>query len=544
MSEQNIEIILWLNGKKKEHSFKYIIKDYLNISLRRLKDSIIKYIKMNKLEKKILELSSKSNFEIVNIYRMNELPLGDYDIPYLNKLDILFFTIDNSSFKVSNHYNQYEFIKWIKSGGFGKVYLAKNIINNKEYAIKKIDSSNFSNQEIYNISREHMILRTFNHKNIIKLIDSFNYDNSFYTVMEYAKGGELNNLLNSKKRLSEKESKIIFKQIYEAVKYIHEQNIIHRDLKPNNILFLDEEKTKVVLIDFGISGFSNGQFKELIKAGTTLFLPPEVVSGNNFFSDIKIDVWSLGIILFRMIQGYYPFNGKNDKDIIHQILHNHITFNKNIKISNSCKELILNMLEKNNLFRIDMESDLFEKWFNDNNSNLKNNNQNISYEKKKDFSINEAKNVYFVENKKNTKQISHERKFYIPYTKCVKRKIHDFIKLCNNNNNNTNNSNNNIIFNNLNNSSIIKKSQLKNSSLKYSLKNNDIILPKINSNFNSANISTLNDSLETVLSHRNNNNNHIYNHGNKKLLKNLSCDSLRNNKYPFIIHKIFNDEKK
>ncbi len=163
--------------------------------------------------------------------------------------------------------------------------------------------------------------------------------------------------------------------------------------------------------------------------------------------------------------------------------------------------------------------------------------------KKKDFSFNEAKNIYFVENKKNTKQISHERKFHIPYTKCVKRKIHDFIKLCNNNN--TNNSNNNIIVNNLNNSSIIKKSQLKNSSLKYSLKNNDIILPKINSNFNSANISTLNDSLETVLSHRNNNNNnHIYNQGKKKLLKNFSCDSFRKNKYPFIIHKIFNEEKK
>ena len=122
MEENNVEIILWLNGKTKDNSFKFTIIDYKNISLRRLKDSIEKHIKNNNLEHKILEISHKIHFEITNIYTTNELELGDYDIIYLKKDEILFFSIDNSPFKISNHYYQYEFIKPIKSGGFGEVF--------------------------------------------------------------------------------------------------------------------------------------------------------------------------------------------------------------------------------------------------------------------------------------------------------------------------------------------------------------------------------------------------------------------------------------
>ena len=130
-----------------------------------------------------------------------------------------------------------------------KVFIANNIITNKIYAIKCIEINNFSQEELYNISREQLILHSLNHTGIIKLYDSFQYDNKFYSVMEYCKGGELEAYLKEKNFLSEKEAKNIFKQIYNAVKYIHSQNIIHRDLKPNNILFKDEEKKNIVLID-------------------------------------------------------------------------------------------------------------------------------------------------------------------------------------------------------------------------------------------------------------------------------------------------------
>jgi serine/threonine protein kinase len=189
--------------------------------------------------------------------------------------------------------------------------------------------------------------------------------------MDYAEGGELSTLLKEEGVLSEQESKKIFKQIYEAVCYIHGQNIIHRDLKPNNILFLDEERTHVVVIDFGISGFANGNQREKIKAGTTTFLPPELASGEEFSSNRKLDIWALGIILYRMVEGVYPFEGKNAKEIIKSILKGKLEFNKKIKLSYPLKTLIEGLLEKNHRFRIDDDSELFNKWFDFSYNNIK-----------------------------------------------------------------------------------------------------------------------------------------------------------------------------
>ena len=113
---------------------------------------------------------------------------------------------------------------------------------------------------------------------------SYQYKDYLYNVMDYAEGGELTQLINSDIEIPENKIKDIFKQIIEGVRFIHSKNVIHRDLKPNNILFLDKEKTHIVIIDFGISGFSNGLNKEIIKAGTFKFTPPEILSKNNFQS--------------------------------------------------------------------------------------------------------------------------------------------------------------------------------------------------------------------------------------------------------------------
>ena len=361
-SEDKIEIIPWLNGKEKEYSFKLEINSVYSLSLKYLKELILKTILSTKELNSLFSLQNYS--QIHTLYNDKEIPLDDTDIQYLKQDQIIFFTFDSSSFKSSNHFNQYQFIRWIKSGGYGQVFLSKHVYSKKEYAIKQIDTSGFSNEDLYNISRENLILRSMIHKNVIRCYDSFAHNNKFYTVMDFAEGGELTYLLKDKGPLSEDEAKKIFKQIYEAVCYIHSRNIIHRDLKPNNILFLDKERTHIVIIDFGISGMSNGNQREKIKAGTTSFLPPETVSGEEFSSNQKLDIWALGVILYYMVEGHYPFEGKNTKEIIKSILKENLEFNKKIKISNVLKALIGGMLEKNFRFRIDDDSDLFNKWFN------------------------------------------------------------------------------------------------------------------------------------------------------------------------------------
>ena len=361
-STDKIEVIPWLNGKEKEYSFKLTISLKNCPSLIYLKELILKTIISCK---ELNSTFSHLNFnQIHTLYNQKEIPLEDNDIQYLKNNEIIFFTFDSSSFKSSNHFNQYQFIRWIKSGGYGQVFLANHVYTKKEYAIKQINTTGFSNEDLYNISREHLILRSMIHKNVIRCYDSFAHDNKFYTVMDFAEGGELSVLLKDKGILPESEAKTIFKQIYDAVCYIHGQNIIHRDLKPNNILFLDKEKTHIVIIDFGISGMANGNQREKIKAGTTSFLPPEIASGEEYSSNPKIDIWALGIILYLMVQGCYPFEGKTTKDIIKSILRDKLEFNKKIKISAPLKTLIGGMLEKNYRFRIDDDADLFDKWFN------------------------------------------------------------------------------------------------------------------------------------------------------------------------------------
>jgi serine/threonine protein kinase len=364
--DEKVEIILWLNGKEVDYSFKLTIPTSTksNLNIKYLKELIIKTILSNKdLNAKFSHYYSEHNIQIYQLYNQKEILLEDSDIQYLKQNEIIFFTFDNSSFKSSNHFNQYQFIKWIKSGGYGQVFLSKHVCSEKEYAIKQIDTTSFSNEDLYNISREYMILRSMMHKNVIKCYDSFAHNNKFYTVMDYAEGGELSTLLKEKGVLSEQDSKKIFKQIYEAVCFIHSQNIIHRDLKPNNILFLDKERTHVVVIDFGISGFANGNQREKIKAGTTSFLPPEMASGEEYSSNRKLDIWALGVILYRMVEGVYPFEGKNTKEIIINILKGKLEFNKKIKISYPLRTLIEGLLEKNHRFRIDDDSELFSKWF-------------------------------------------------------------------------------------------------------------------------------------------------------------------------------------
>ena len=389
-NKNSITIFLCLNGADKSHFFPLKIEDYKQKTLRYLKDQISKQISS-------LNIYKNQNKTVHSIFTLNEILINDYDIQYFTENEILFFTLNsNEQFNSSNHYNIYNFNNFINSGGYAKVFIANNIITNKIYAIKCIEINNFSQEELYNISREKLILHSLNHTGIIKLYDSFQYDNKFYTVMDYCKGGELEAYLKEKKFLSEKEAKNIFKQIYNAVKYIHSQNIIHRDLKPNNILFKDEEKKNIVLIDFGISGYKNGKNYDKIKAGTFRFVPPEILEGN-FESNTKIDIWSMGLILYRMIFGKFPFEGKNDEEIGWKILNEKIDFdvfynnnNKRKKIicSREIKDLLNGLLEKNYNLRIDDDCDLFEKWFDANDdekfiktvNSVKNNNYNNPFE--------------------------------------------------------------------------------------------------------------------------------------------------------------------
>ncbi len=231
---------VWINGETLESIKEIQITKSIN-SIRRLKDKLA--IELN--------LYNSSN---IRIFNHNGLDMDDTDIEYLADNQVMYVSPDGDPFDLVNYMNEFVFIRWIKSGGFGKVFLgkltikkARNLIRNEEIAIKKIDISNVRNEEIYNIHREALYLQSFRHKNIVKFYHSFIYENNFYSVMQYAKGGELGSYIDSQKCLSELNAKRLFQQIHSAVIYMHSKNVIHRDLKLNNILFLDEERENLIV---------------------------------------------------------------------------------------------------------------------------------------------------------------------------------------------------------------------------------------------------------------------------------------------------------
>ena len=349
----NFTLYIWTNGKPVSEAFILHIYNPANYNYKSLKLEIL-------YQKELPE----SLVDKIILYNHRGLEIDDVDIASLNDGDLLYLSSIEEKFSDSNFDYEYETIKYIKKGGFGEIFLAKHTLTKKIFAIKKTNLENFGISSLYTISRESFLLNTFKHKNIIKIYNSYFTNNSLYIVMEYAKGGELLSVIKEN-GLNETQCKFYFMQIYSAIQYIHSQNVIHRDLKPENILFLDEEKTKLVLIDFGISGISNGNNHDVIKAGTIKYMPPEMCEENNYSSNVKIDMWALGIILYLLFYGKYPFDGKNLDQIIERIIKKNLIFPKNKKISETLYKLINGLLQKNPEKRIDTSSDLFDEWFTD-----------------------------------------------------------------------------------------------------------------------------------------------------------------------------------
>lgn len=145
---------------------------------------------------------------------------------------------------------------------------------------------------------------------IAKLIDVIESANEIYLIQEYGGANSLYNYLLSKPqhRMQEAEAKLFFKTIAETLRYLHEQNIVHRDIKAENILLNRNKQLK--LIDFGFSLESVPPSTIDTFCGTPTYMAPEIVSKKDHVP-IYTDLWSLGIFLFVILQGNYPFRAKN-----------------------------------------------------------------------------------------------------------------------------------------------------------------------------------------------------------------------------------------
>ena len=283
------------------------------------------------------------------------------------------------------------FPKQLGSGSFGRVFLVAHNETNELFALKTIDKRKImvTYGKLDIIYDEINIHSKLYHQNIIKLYSVYEDDETINIILEYAKGGNLYQLIKDEKNgFSESKAFDYFIQVINAVYYLHSNNIIHRDIKPENILIGDDNKLK--LCDFGWAKELTLENRSTF-CGTMEYMAPEIVGSENY--DYSVDIWSLGILLYEMLFGHSPFNGKDTNNIILNIKSHELNYDDtNKKISNSCKDLIQKLLNMNPQKRLKIK-DILEHPF------IKKHSKKFLSNKQLTNSINEDK----IENQLNKK---------------------------------------------------------------------------------------------------------------------------------------------
>ena len=211
----------------------------------------------------------------------------------------------------------YQKIKKLGEGSFGEVWLVRHKLLQKDYAMKIIEKSPYSN--IKQIINEIEILKQLDHPNILKILEFYLTEDKFYIITDYCQDGELFNELEKKTKFTEKEASFIIYQILQAVRYCHKMRIIHRDLKPENIMIMGRENNGLLhikLIDFGTAKIFQEGRKQKALVGSSYYIAPEVIRGKY---DEECDLWSIGVMMYMLLIGKPPFYGEEDDSILKEI---------------------------------------------------------------------------------------------------------------------------------------------------------------------------------------------------------------------------------
>ncbi len=216
----------------------------------------------------------------------------------------------------------YHIIKRIGEGTYGVVYMARHPrITERLVAVKYIRLDDPA--EIRSVQREVDVLARLQHPNIVDIYDTYRFDRYQLIVMELVRGGTLLDALQKLARpLSLQASIYIVEQLAFALGYVHAQNILHLDLKPANILLdpvADGKEARPLLTDFGIARMINpGGLTSSNIMGTPMYMSPEHFGFGDNKPDHRSDIYSLGIILYELTVGDYPFKASEILDLLNQ----------------------------------------------------------------------------------------------------------------------------------------------------------------------------------------------------------------------------------
>eukprot|EP00162_Nutomonas_longa_P006180 comp16769_c0_seq1/m.27260 comp16769_c0_seq1/g.27260 ORF comp16769_c0_seq1/g.27260 comp16769_c0_seq1/m.27260 type:complete len:320 (-) comp16769_c0_seq1:196-1155(-) len=270
--------------------------------------------------------------------------------------------------------DKYVLKKQLGDGTFAKVYLIQDKYTGQYFAGKVIEKSQWKNNPdvMRALQREIALLEELDHPNMIHLVEYFDTPQQLIIVTEVAHGGDLLEYLVKRGPLKEHEAAQVFFQICKALEYMHQNGMVHRDLKPENILIEHDWTRGAVgiadnafkLCDFGQAARLADRHLEGQKSsfGTYEYVAPEVINGALY--DLPMDVWSLGVVLFILVTGVFPFEG-SDRVLFEKIKLGRYRYPSKYvnNLSQQIKDLIQRMLTIDTRSRYTMQDVLVHPFF-------------------------------------------------------------------------------------------------------------------------------------------------------------------------------------
>jgi serine/threonine protein kinase len=217
----------------------------------------------------------------------------------------------------------YSIMKVLGEGGMSRVYLGEDPITLQQIAIKELLPNLAHSKDLRErFRREAQIMAKLDHPNIVKLIRYEETATSFYLIMEYVDGMDLEqHIKDVTGPISEPKAIDIMSTLLDALGYAHEKGVVHRDIKPANIIITSDGKVKV--LDFGIAKIvdenASGRTQTGTRIGTVAYMSPEQVNAASDI-DLRTDIYSLGVMLHQMITGKAAYDSSTSSDFEVQTL--------------------------------------------------------------------------------------------------------------------------------------------------------------------------------------------------------------------------------
>jgi len=257
-------------------------------------------------------------------------------------LKISFEYVENPTTRLS--IDDFELLKVLGQGAFGKVMQVQKKDTNRVYALKTVRKSKIlSRPEITSPLVERSIHSRISHPFIIPLKFAFQSPEKLYFVLAFVNGGELLGHLRNEGRFDVGRSRFYIAELICALEYLHGIGIIYRDLKPENILL--DYQGHIALCDFGLSKMEmRGDDRTTTVCGTAEFMAPEVCLGGAY--NKTVDWWALGILLYEMLVGQPPFYNEDVQQLYREILTAPLRFPDGDVVPSPARDLITSLLNR------------------------------------------------------------------------------------------------------------------------------------------------------------------------------------------------------